>query len=55
MCYNRIAILADLRNQLVNGTCNPSRGLAELAAPLLVDDSYKPRSTDQLMVVRVSI
>jgi hypothetical protein len=41
MCYNRIAILADLRNQLVNGTCNPSRGLAELAAPLLVDDSYK--------------
>jgi hypothetical protein len=41
MCYNRIAILADLRTQLVYGTCNPSRGLAELTAPLLVDDSFK--------------
>ncbi|WP_101953511.1 hypothetical protein [Mycobacterium intracellulare] len=41
MCYNRIAILADLRSQLVNGTCNPSRGLAELTAPLLLDDSFK--------------
>jgi hypothetical protein len=40
MCYNRIAILADLRTELVNGTCNPSRGLAELTAPLLVDDSF---------------
>lgn len=41
MCYNRIAILADLRTQLVSGTCNPSRGLAELTAPLLIDDSFK--------------
>jgi hypothetical protein len=41
MCYNRIAVLADLRTELVNGTCNPSRGLAELAAPLLVDDRFK--------------
>jgi hypothetical protein len=41
MSYNRIAILADLRTELVNGTCNPSRGLAELAASLLNDDSYK--------------
>jgi hypothetical protein len=41
MCYNRIAVLADLRTQLVNGTCNPSRGLAELCAPLLVDDHFK--------------
>ena len=41
MCYNRIAVLADLRTELVNGTCNPSRGLAELTAPLLVDDRFK--------------
>lgn len=41
MSYNRIAILADLRTQLLNGTCNPSRGLAELAGTLLVDDTYK--------------
>ena len=41
MCYNRIAILADLRTELVNGTCNPSPGLAELAAPLLVDHTFK--------------
>jgi hypothetical protein len=41
MCYNRIAILADLRTELVTGTCNPSRGLAELTAPLLVDDRFK--------------
>lgn len=41
MCYNRIAILADLRTELVDGRCNPTRGLAELAAPLLVDDTYK--------------
>jgi hypothetical protein len=41
MCYNRIAILANLRTELVNGTCNPSRGLAELTAPLLVDDRFK--------------
>lgn len=41
MCYNRIAILADLRNELISGTCNPSRGLAELSAPLLVDESFK--------------
>ncbi|MDV6980219.1 hypothetical protein, partial [Mycobacterium intracellulare] len=40
-CYNRIAILADLRTQLIKGNANPSRGLAELAAPLLFDDSYK--------------
>jgi hypothetical protein len=40
MCYNRIAILANLRTELVNGTCNPSRGLAELTAPLLVDDRF---------------
>lgn len=41
MCYNRIAVLAGLRTELVNGTCNPSRGLAELSAPLLFDDRYK--------------
>ena len=41
MCYNRIAVLADLRTQLVNGTCSPSRGLAELCAPLLVDEHFK--------------
>lgn len=41
MCYNRIAVLADLHTLLVNGTCNPSRGLAELTAPLLVDDRFK--------------
>lgn len=41
MCYNRIAILADLRTQLVSGNCNPSRGFAELTAPLLLDDSFK--------------
>ena len=41
MCYNRIAVLADLRAELINGTCNPSRGLAELAAPLLLDDRFK--------------
>lgn len=42
MCYNRIAILADLRTELIAGTCNPSRGLAELAAPLLADQTYRP-------------
>ncbi|MGO9694925.1 MAG: hypothetical protein ACLPYO_14365 [Mycobacterium sp.] len=41
MCYNRIAVLADLRTELVNGTCNPSRGLAELTAPLLIDERFK--------------
>jgi hypothetical protein len=41
MCYNRIAILAALRTEMVTGTCNPTRGLAELSAPLLVDDTYK--------------
>jgi hypothetical protein len=41
MCYNRIAVLADLRAELVNGTCSPSRGLAELTAPLLADDRFK--------------
>ncbi|MEE6140400.1 hypothetical protein SKC41_29315 [Mycobacterium sp. 050128] len=41
MCYNRIAILADLRTELVTGTCNPTRGLAELSAPLLLDDTFK--------------
>ncbi|MBZ4522187.1 hypothetical protein [Mycobacterium avium] len=41
MCYNRIAILADLQTELISGACNPSRGLAELTAPLLVDDSFK--------------
>ena len=41
MCYNRIAILADLRTELIAGDCNPTRGLAELAAPLLVDGTYK--------------
>lgn len=40
MSHNRIAILADLRTQLVNRTCNPSRGLAELAGRLLVDDTF---------------
>ena len=40
MSYNRIAILAHLRTQLVNGTCNPSRGLAELAGRLVVDDTF---------------
>ncbi|ASL12332.1 hypothetical protein U8D42_27250 (plasmid) [Mycobacterium europaeum] len=40
MCYNRIAILGHLRTELVDGSCNPSRGLAELSAPLLVDDSF---------------
>ena len=40
MSYNRIAILADLRTQLVNRTCNPSRGLAELAGRLVVDDTF---------------
>lgn len=41
MCYNRIAILADLRTELFTGTCNPSRGFAELTAPLLIDDGFK--------------
>ncbi len=40
MCYNRIAILANLHTELVAGTCNPTRGLAELAAPLLADHTY---------------
>lgn len=40
MCYNRIAILADLHTALTDGPCNPSRGLAELAAPLLADNTY---------------
>jgi hypothetical protein len=40
MSYNRIAVLADLRTQLVNRTCNPSRGLAELAGRLVVDDTF---------------
>lgn len=40
MSYNRIAILADLRTLLVNRSCNPSRGLAELAGRLLVDDTF---------------
>jgi hypothetical protein len=39
MSYNRIAVLADLRTQLVDRTCNPSRGLAELAGRLVVDDT----------------
>ena len=42
MCYNRIAILADLRTELLAGTCHPTRGLAELAAPLLTDQTYRP-------------
>lgn len=41
MCYNRIAILADLRTELFTGTCNPSRGFAELTAPLLLDDGFE--------------
>ena len=40
MSYNRIAVLADLRIELVNGDCNPSRGLAELAGRLVVDDTF---------------
>ncbi|KPN46864.1 hypothetical protein [Mycobacterium intracellulare] len=40
MSYNRIAILAALRTELVDGGCNPSRGLAELAGRLLGDDSF---------------
>ncbi|GAB4686041.1 hypothetical protein MOKP106_41350 [Mycobacterium avium subsp. hominissuis] len=40
MCYNRIAVLGQLRTELLTGKCNPSRGLAELSAPLLDDDSF---------------
>ena len=40
MSYNRIAILAELRTELVTGTCNPSRGLAELAGRLVVDETF---------------
>ena len=41
MSYNRIAILAALRTELVNGTANPTPGLAQLAARLIVDDANK--------------
>jgi hypothetical protein len=40
MSYYRNAIQADLRTQLVTRTTNPSRGLAELAGLLLVDDTF---------------
>ena len=40
MSYNRIAVLAALRTQLLTGKPNPSRGLAELAGRLVVDDTF---------------
>lgn len=40
MSYNRIAVLAALRTELVTGHCTPSRGLAELAGRLVVDDTF---------------
>lgn len=44
MSFNRIAALAHLRTELATGTCNPSRGAAELAGRLAVD----PTVTTQL-------
>lgn len=40
MSYNRIAVLAALRAQLLTGKPNPSRGLAELAGRLVLDDTF---------------
>lgn len=40
MSYNRIAVLAALRTQLVSASPNPSRGLAELAGRLVLDDTF---------------
>ncbi|ETZ38093.1 hypothetical protein [Mycobacterium intracellulare] len=40
MSYNRIAVLAALRTQLLTATPNPSRGLAELAGRLVLDDTF---------------
>lgn len=40
MSYNRIAVLAALRTQLLTGKPNPSRGLAELAGRLVLDDTF---------------
>ena len=40
MSYNRIAVLAALHTQLLASKPNPSRGLAELAGRLVLDDTF---------------
>nr|WP_172689807.1 DUF4192 family protein [Mycolicibacterium sp. CBMA 213] len=41
MPHNRLATLANLRTEIVSGSCNPSPGLIELAGRLTVDPQYK--------------
>lgn len=40
MSFNRIAVLAALHTQLLAGKPEPSRGLAELAGRLVLDDTF---------------